>query len=475
MSDYRPSLEEYWERLRRSRQLFEEYNANFPTELGLGFGAVGIILALLRPKLSFYMFVVNAIIKLNDRVDFPIPLISVWILLLFVGYKLNPPVPAIKGSPPEAMTMASIDKKMWIFFIYCLFTLLLNAPGDLSMQGRLIATSIMYYYFCTRFIRTAQDMRVVTVLIALSAVGLGYEALVAVQDSPKVSPFYSNGGIGERLQGLGYYANANEFGFLMVMALPFVFITFMMKSSLLKRVVAVGSVYVIVIVMFKSGSRTVMVTSGLMIFLLMVFNSGGNIVKKLMVAGVAGVLLLGALSFVPGPVKERLDTIRNFSEDESFMGRVRAWGYSFDMFGYSLGLGVGAGQWSEHHGLAAHNTYLQIMAETGVIGFWCYLSFFFFCFKSFGYVSHVREKSDRLIALSVLSSFAGYSLYIFLGNHAYGTETFLYLGLAAAVTNFRPKHLEKEDPRKKKKSRHKQALSEPLPPPASTEERQSKS
>ena len=77
---------------------------------------------------------------------------------------------------------------------------------------------------------------------------------------------------------------------------------------------------------------------------------------------------------------------------------------------------------------------LYVMAETGFIGFFLYLRIIYLTFKQFkGLDSPNVSMRRKLLALSVLSSYSGYLLYIFFGNQSYSDGTFLYMGLCGAV------------------------------------------
>ena len=120
--------------------------------------------------------------------------------------------------------------------------------------------------------------------------------------------------------------------------------------------------------MIKTESRTVMVTLALMFVGTFMLRGGGNIAKKAIIGGVMTVVMLVALTFMPGPTQERMSTVLDAGNDESFQGRTRSWDHGFAMLSWYPITGVGKGQWIEYHGLMPHNSYVQVMAELGVFG-----------------------------------------------------------------------------------------------------------
>ena len=154
-------------------------------------------------------------------------------------------------------------------------------------------------------------------------------------------------------------------------------------------------------------------------------------------------MIILVLVNVSAPVQERLSTILEFSDDESFAGRLRSWGYGFQMVSWYPLTGVGIGQWMNYHGLAAHNTFVQVLAETGPIGFILYISILVVTYKQL--IQRIKMPTDncvhkielRMMAVIMITMHTGYLTYIFLGNHAYSAWTFFYIGLSTAVANIK--------------------------------------
>ncbi len=59
-------------------------------------------------------------------------------------------------------------------------------------------------------------------------------------------------------------------------------------------------------------------------------------------------------------------------------GRFTAWKYAFEMWFSSPVYGMGLGSYFAAHGGVAHNTFLSVLSETGLIGILLYLSIIFF-------------------------------------------------------------------------------------------------
>lgn len=380
------------------------------------------------------------------------------------------------------------DKLLLGMLGFSIFGLLIMEPGDIITETWQFISSLAFYFFASRLIQHRWQFLTMFAVMSCCIVYMGYEAIVDVYANPDTTPFIDrrNG----RWQGLGYYANANEFGQLMITTLPFLFAALLMKNSIFVKAIAIGFCAILIFVVGKTGSRTVMVLLGMMVVLTFVLRSGGNIIKKAFIAGTLGAVLLGVLSFVPGPIQDRLSTILEAGSDKSFQGRTRAWGHGFDMVMWYPITGVGKGQWNKYHGLMPHNSYVQIMAELGPIGIILFLWILFLCaqeFKPFlgdtdpdppdkkkqqsspvfeqevhpiwgtpienGAETHEGsgagsenaepekipvDKQTKTVVIAVAVVVIGWFAYIFLGNQGYAVWTYFYIGLCAAVRNLNP-------------------------------------
>ena len=62
------------------------------------------------------------------------------------------------------------------------------------------------------------------------------------------------------------------------------------------------------------------------------------------------------------------------SQEASAMGRLWAWWDGLEMLKANPIFGVGSNNFMDHHGKVAHNTYIQIAAELGVVGYLLWMS-----------------------------------------------------------------------------------------------------
>ena len=129
---------------------------------------------------------------------------------------------------------------------------------------------------------------------------------------------------------------------------------------------------------FASYSRGAFLTIGVMSLYLLLKTKNKVIILSLLFIG--GLLVL---SFLPSQWHERIDTIQNYQEDASAMGRINAWTYSVNVANDRL-TGGGFNSWSistfqiyapnpnDVH--AAHSIYFGVLGDHGWIGLLLFLT-----------------------------------------------------------------------------------------------------
>jgi putative inorganic carbon (HCO3(-)) transporter len=170
-----------------------------------------------------------------------------------------------------------------------------------------------------------------------------------------------------RIQYVGIFNDPNDLGMLFVTCLPMAF--YLASRGGVSRLLWWAAIVALVWGIVLTDSRgTLMATLGLL----------GVYVwwrKGLVFAGVVGALALVALMALPSRMQE-MDV-----SEASAMGRVESWYEGLQMFRQHPLLGVGADLYSDHYRLTAHNSFVLVLAETGIIGFTLWLAFVGTCFR----------------------------------------------------------------------------------------------
>jgi probable O-glycosylation ligase (exosortase A-associated) len=219
-----------------------------------------------------------------------------------------------------------------------------------------------------------------------------------------------SGGHIKVLQGPGgMLEDNNNFGLALTMGLPLlVQLAKSERSKVLRRGV-MAMIPLTALTIFLTHSRGAFLALGAMAVAL-VWRSK----NRLLGFGILAASLVGALSFVDRSYLDRLNTIQDYEQDGSAMGRLAAWATALNMAKAEPAFGVGYGMFqqnywnyasgSSHEGKrVAHNAYLQVLAECGTPAFLMYTSLIVFSMLS---IWKVRKRAKQLYYSSWILDYA---------------------------------------------------------------------
>lgn len=265
-----------------------------------------------------------------------------------------------------------------------------RSPRDFEIfleYGKIIGVAL----FTTGVVRTRDHLRILMWVIALSFGFYGVKNGLA---------FILSGGGLVIIQGPGgMLSDNNDFALALCMGIPMLLHLALPEKSDLVRRATLAIIPLMVMTIIATHSRGAFLALSVTT-LLLVWRSPNR------VAGFALVLFLGLAGSlaVPKSFKDRIATIGSYEEDASARGRLEAWKVAGNMIVANPFLGVGYAKFQNNYktydpraltvneGSAdqvgtrvAHNSYLQIWAESGTPAFLVYLvllgSVFFACRK----------------------------------------------------------------------------------------------
>jgi O-antigen ligase len=243
-----------------------------------------------------------------------------------------------------------------------------------------------------------------------------------------------------RISGWGLYlSNPNDIGCMLAMMAPLAMIGALLHQGL-KRwlffscagVSAVG----VLLTYSRSGFLALIASCGLLIWKA----TRGRRVKALLpIAVVAAVLLMAA----PGKYKTRLSTIFNPQTDTTNSAQerqehmIRA--YELAIHRPILGVGMGNFHIYAIKEMRAHNAYLEIAAELGVIGFIAFLVIVFAPLRSLRRVERDTvadgpwpDRGKYIVSVCLQASFVAFIIYGFFGSIQYDSYPYFLVALAVA-------------------------------------------
>ena len=150
------------------------------------------------------------------------------------------------------------------------------------------------------------------------------------------------------------------------------------------------------------------------------------------VMAVLGPLAIPVLLVVAKGGSERGDA------DESSAERYEAWRTGFDIFRESPVWGVGYGQFNEYHFLTAHNTYVLVVAELGLVGAFLFSMLIWIAIKTpltalRRYSGHPEARVAEIWSVAMLASMIAILSGSAFLSFAYHYVLWIFLGLAGAL------------------------------------------
>ena len=163
-------------------------------------------------------------------------------------------------------------------------------------------------------------------------------------------------------------------------------------------------------------------------------------------------LLLALAVFAPRSFWDRGETVSQFQQDASAMGRVYGWqiasrinldrpllGVGMNGFRHSWAVYAPAEAIAFYRALVSHNLFLDVLSELGWVGLWLFLVF------ACGAVASAFEASSDprvgWIARGVAASVSGYLVTQLSAGYLLSSHLYLLFGLAAAARRISQEHL----------------------------------
>jgi O-antigen ligase len=245
-----------------------------------------------------------------------------------------------------------------------------------------------------------------------------------------------------RIQYVGIFNDPNDLGMLFVMCLPMAFYLGSRGGLLgLRRLFWWAAAGLLVYGIYLTNSR------GTLLALVAILGVYVWQKRGLVTAGVLAVGALAGLMAMPSRMQE-LD-----SSEASAAGRIDSWYEGIQMFISDPLFGVGAGGYTDVNPLTAHNSFVLVLAEMGIIGFTLWLAIAGYSFRMTLQVlkrgdevmddvpAEVPDdvvvagwRDDRALTLTLLLSLVGYFVSAFFLSRSY--VIILYLLVALIVANY---------------------------------------
>lgn len=328
-----------------------------------------------------------------------------------------------------------------IFLLVAMISKIANGwAGGALFVFFIFAPVVLAYVLLANTVNTRERMQGVLAVFAICASVLALHGIEQVQLGVGWTGIELSQGT--RIQYVGIFNDPNDLGMLFVMCLPFAFYLSARGGLMgLRRLFWWVIIGLLVWGAYLTNSRGTL--------LALVAMLGVYVWRKRgpFTAGMLGAAALGALMMLPSRLQEM-----EVSE-ESAMGRVESWYEGIWMFVHNPVFGIGAGGYSDLHELTAHNSFVLVLAETGIVGFTIWLAIVGYCFRMMLAVLKRQDdiiddvplevpdevaladwQRDKALTLTFLMSLTGFFTAAFFLSRSY--VVILYLLVALVVAHY---------------------------------------
>ncbi|MCK4234466.1 O-antigen ligase family protein [candidate division WOR-3 bacterium] len=322
-------------------------------------GAVTILLILFKPKIGLLLPLV--ILYSGITVFIPGIYFPVVIILLFgimISWMVSTQVP---------IHISKQDSLIFLLITMITFSFLYSTDIHRGLYALREFIKALVIYFI--IVNIVNSKKLLVAIIWTIVISTAFASFFSIYQYIAGSIFeFSVFKIYYRVAGTGN--DANYFALLLVTTLPLSLSLFRItRFKLLKILLLIISFAYIFSIFFTLSRGGLIGLSFVLIFFLFKFRTN----KKIFILLLFVILFLSF--FIPLNVKMRIQTLIHFQGDASIIQRIELIKGGLRVFAESPLVGVGLGGFINHVAryvtmpMVAHNTYLQVAAELGLIGF----------------------------------------------------------------------------------------------------------
>jgi O-antigen ligase len=341
---------------------------------------------------------------------------------------------ATRGTAPRYL--ATVQARIFlVFFLICTFSYWTRGSTFSIRYSPFISLLSMVFLFFVvlSIVDTFPRLR----WTLLTAVGsMGYASLFVLREWMR-DPQWRPGSIA---------GDANYFAMDACLVLPLAFVFVWRSRETWERIFALGCLIATIVSSMLGGSRGGLLALGAA-FLWLIWNSPRRIRNFIVVA----ILVVPPLLWSPhSPLRRLIHPAYGDTIGES--DRLIAWKAGLRMIARHPLMGIGLGEFKPQmdayaatgtgFSSIAHDTYLEVAAETGLPNFLVFIAMLLFTYRS---LSQVRRRASNtgppllyLAALGLQSGFFGYMVGAFFLSAGYLKLFWLWLFLSMALPSFLP-------------------------------------
>ena len=290
------------------------------------------------------------------------------------------------------------------------------------------------YFLIAHIINSEKKLKIFFSVLIISAVFLTCEGVLEAKNGISyfgVQPYQQGVGnnddgtqiIVTRIKWVGPFSDPNDLAMVFVVVVP------ILLDYLLRRVIVIPLCLLCVVLygLYLTNSR-----GGIISLLAAVFTY--IILRYRSVKGLAVGLCLGCLLVLLSPSR-----MGNMSaSEESAYGRLEAWYSGYQMFKNAPLMGVGRGMFTEYNNLTAHNSFVLVFSELGILGAFFFVGIFYFPIL-YGYqivFKNTEQMTDQTLSGSyyaILGGLVGVMVSMFFLSRSYVLLPYMLVAVSMSI------------------------------------------
>jgi O-antigen ligase len=293
-----------------------------------------------------------------------------------------------------------------------------------------LAPNVIAYFLGILYFGTPNRLRIVRAMLVAIALFVLVNAILdlpfarsAVVSTPYVMAGISPTGVEARIRGLGMLNDPNTYGQFILMIMPLLFVA---KSDTGLGVgwlltLPISAIFLTAVVL--TGSRGALLGTAVL--------AGLFLVSKLRATGAVMATVVGGLVLIAANAyKSRAISL------SGGMDRLAIWSDGLAYFKSSPLYGIGPRNFGAQFGATAHNSFLLVAAELGIVGYFLWMSMQVVTLMQLSRISAPGAKFDPQLgrwAKALKISLGGYMFTSFFLSRAYELPLYLLLGMCGGV------------------------------------------
>lgn len=232
-----------------------------------------------------------------------------------------------------------------------------------------------------------------------------------------------------RIKWVGPFSDPNDLAMVFVVAIPLLLDYLLNRKAILPFSLLCLMIYGLFLTDSRGGMLALLAAVGA--YFILRYRSR----RGLVIFIIAAVLLL---NFAPSRMGEM-----SASEDSAY-GRLEAWYDGYQMFKSAPVMGIGMGMFTDQHELTAHNSFVLIFAELGLLGAFFFAGIFYFPLLR-AVQTHFQTNSQQQIPPllsgnynAVMSGLIGTLVSMFFLSRSYVLLPYIFVALPLSTLSLIP-------------------------------------